>query len=226
MKYVFSLLAVAVSCASVHAAVTPATWSSFTSTTAVGDLNGITINATSNADAPIVGFMGNSFGSNWDGTQPLGNSAIALVVSNVNAGDMQTFSFSSPLVDGTLFYIENFDSSSIAKVTVNGATSNTLFDASASIGFGSVVPGDIALVTTNSGYNGEGDLAIELTGPVTDIQVEYFGGEGANGIMYTFAAPEQMTNPTDPHAVPEPSSLAIIAGLFGLGGFTYWRKRK
>lgn len=218
MKPIYSLLLLAVAVANAQAALSPATWSSTTATTATGDLNGITISATSNAEAPIVGISTGFFGSGWDGSMPLGPDAMGLVVSNVNGGDSQTFTFSSPLLDGTVMYIENFDSASGAAITFTGATSNQLIDSSPSIVYGSV-PGFALMGSTNFGFDGEGDAAILLNGPVTEIKVDYVHGLGDNGVIYTFAAP-------DPVSVPEPTSAFVMAGLFGLGGSLVCLRRK
>lgn len=219
MKYVFALTAFVVFASTASAAVTPATWSSWTATSATGDLGGITVTASSSAGAPIVGIVAGQFGSQWDGSAPLGPAALGVTVSNVNGGDSQTFSFSSPLLDGTIMYIENFDSSSVAEIDFVGATSYSLIDASPSITFDNIGPGQGSLMTSNAGYNGEGDAAILLNGPVTEITINYSNGVGANGVFYTFAAP-------DAQAVPEPASALIMAGLFGLGGTVICIRKK
>lgn len=211
------LVMLAASCVQGAAGLTPMTWSSFTPTSATGDLNGITVTATTSAGSPIVGISGGWFGKQWDGSMPLGDDALGLVVSSVNAGDWQNFSFSSPLLDGTVMYIENFDSSSIALMTFSGATGTTLVDASQSIAYGGI--GEYGLmVTSNSGFDGEGDAAIRLDGDVTEVNILYARGEGANGVMYSFAAPEA-------NAVPEPTMAAVMAGLFGFGAVFYWRRK-
>lgn len=217
MKYFFSLMIVAASVASVNASV--ADWTAFTPSTGTGDLDGITIDATSSAGAPIVGIVSGQFGSQWDGASPLGPDALGLTVSSVNAGDMQTFTFSSPLLDGTTFYIENFDSSSIADITFVGATGHALVDSSPSISMTTISPSSATLMTSNADFNGEGDAAIELMGPVSEIQISYSSGVGANGVFYTFSAP-------DVAAVPEPTSAMVMAGLFGIGGTVVCIRRR
>ncbi len=219
MKYALSLLVLAASVATANASVTPATWSATTASTASGSLpSGININAISTA--PIVGLSPGQFGpSQWDGSLPLSPSAVGLtVLAEVNT--FQTFTFDSPLVDGTLFYIENFDSSSLAEINVVGGTL-ALVDASPSI---SLIPGtgttNDFLQSSNAGFNGEGDAVLQLSGDVTAISIGYHESVGANGVFYTFAEPAVS------QAVPEPSSAMVMAGLFGLGGLIYVRRRK
>lgn len=209
--------------ASSHAAAvsSTATWSSFTSTSATGDLSGVTISASTTASSEFLGFTNNHFGvggvcGSWDGSMGLDHSDIGLIASNANGGDVHKFSFSSALTDG-LFYIENFDSNSAAIITVHGATSVTLVDNSASIAYTSTGAGAGQLVTSNPGFNGEGDAALRFTGNVTGIEVAFSSGEGANGIIYTFA---------EPNAVPEPTSLLVMASLFALGGLVCARRKK
>ena len=107
----------------------------------------VTMTSNSNKTV-IVGISGGWFGRQWDGSMPLGDDALGLVVSSVNAGDWQNFSFSSPLLDGTVMYIENFDSSSIALMTFTGATGTTLVDASQSIAYAGI--GEYGLMVTSN----------------------------------------------------------------------------
>ena len=150
MKYALSLLVLAASVATANAAVTPAIWTNYTASTAHGCLTGSGINISAISTAEIVGLSPGQFGpSQWDGSMPLSPSAVGLtVLAEVNT--FQTFTFDSPLVDGTLFYIENFDSNSLAELNVVGGTA-TLVDASASIGFaaGAAANGNDLLSTTN-----------------------------------------------------------------------------
>jgi len=194
-----------------------AAWTAFDEVSAQGSLGDVGITVTSSATAPLVGFFGNHFGKgdeygcgSWDGDLPLGHDDLAVVASYVNAGDFQEFLFSTTL-DETLFYIENFDSSSMADITFFGAEAVTLVDASSSISFDSVAGDDGVvgkLTTSNAGYDGEGDAAFLVVGDISGIRVDYTAGEGANGVFYTFA---------EPCAVPEPTSLLVMAGLFGIG---------
>ena len=152
-----------------------ATWSSYTATTATGDFGGVTITATTNSDAAFVGIANNHFGAfdgacgSWDGMLPLTHADEGLVASHVNGGDAQNFSFSSPLTEG-LFYIENFDSSSEAKITVHGATHVALVDHSASITYSTISGNMGTLITSNRGFNGEGDAVLYFQGDVTGIE--------------------------------------------------------
>ena len=99
----------------------------------------------------------------------------------------------------------------MADITFFGAEAVTLVDASSSISFDSVAGDDGVvgkLTTSNAGYDGEGDAAFLVVGDISGIRVDYTAGEGAIGVFYTFA---------EPCAVPEPTSLLVMAGLFGIG---------
>ncbi len=203
-----------------NAGVSPAVWNTPTSgTVATGTFAGGTITAVTTSSSPFLNMVfEDRFAGAWDGSMPLDTTATALVTTNVNAGDSQAFGFSSAIADG-LFYIENFDASSIASIQAIGATSLSLVDSSGSISF--VGAGDSGTLTTsNAGFDGEGDAVLQFTGAVTEIRIQYSSGEGANGVMYTFAEPSSQ-------AVPEPTSALVMAGLFGFGGaFTWYRRRK
>jgi len=217
MKYALSLLVLAASVATANAAVSPAIWTTSTGSSAHGCLTCSGINISAKSTSPIVGLSSNHFGpSLWDGSMPLSAADVGLtVLAEVNT--YQTFTFDSPLVDGTLFYIENFDSSSLAEIDVVGGTLS-LVDASPSISLIAGTGGaNDFLQSSNAGYNGEGDAVLMLSGGVTAISIGYHQTTGANGVFYTFA---------EPCAVPEPSSAMVMAGLFGLGGLLYVRRRK
>lgn len=198
-------------CVTANAAITPGTWTSHTATTAVGDVGGITINATNSGSTEFASIHPNRFGNGWDASYPLGNDALALTTTSVGAGDVQTFTFSSPLLDGTLMYIENFDTSSIAQLTATGATNVSVVSTSM------VSFGNGWLTSSNATSDGNGDIILAFEGPVTDITLSYTRGGEGNGVFYTFA---------EPHAVPEPTSAVVMAGLFSLGGLFYVRRRK
>lgn len=209
-----------------HASVTvteTAVWEEFSSVRAKGSLGGIEIRARTTPSSEFVGFSGNHFAEfdgecgEWDGMSFLDHSVQGLVTSNVNAGDFQEFSFSSPLTNG-LFYVENFDSNSMAMLTATGATSITVVDASSSISYDSTGADTGKLSTSNSGFDGEGDVIFLIEGDVSNIRLDYTGGDGANGILYTFANGTACP-------VPEPTSLLVMAGLFSLGGFAVYRRR-
>lgn len=204
-------------------------WTSSSATSATGTLDGITITAETTSDAEFLGFAGNHFAffdgecGSWEGMWGLDHSVEGLIASNVNGGDYQEFTFSSALTDG-LFYIENFDSDSMAMITATGATSIQLIDMSPSIVFEATAPDMANLSTTNSGFNGEGDATFLIEGDVTSIRVDYKAGEGANGIFYNFATG---TASEKPQPIPEPTSMLVMAGLFGLGGFAaVYRRHK
>ncbi len=202
-------------------------WQEWDATSAVGMLNGITISASTTSSSEFGGFGRNHFAQPsieddcgaWDATMPLTHDDLGLIATNVNAGDTHEFSFDGPFSDG-FFYIENFDAGSIAKITAVGATDISLVGQSTSIGFSPSGDNMGVLSSSNMGFDGEGDAILMFTGDVTSILVEYSAGEGANGILYTFA--EQC----EEHAVPEPTSLLVMAGLFAIGGVFYVRKQK
>jgi len=171
---------------------------SATSTTATGTLDGVVWNATSTFTSP---FLGANVGSGvWDVGMTLPTNALFLGTSWVNAGDSQAFYFESPVSD-ICFYVENFDSSSLANISTDANLS--LVSASSSISFTSTGASTAKLGTTNSSYDGEGDAILMLSGPVNYVQFDYLDGEGANGVFYGFAK----GNVT---AVPEPSSLSYL----------------
>lgn len=197
--------------------LTPGTWDKVNSpTSATGSVDGIVVTASTNADAPFTDFATHSFADptipcgTWDaGAFFLDPDVLSLTTTNVNAGDYQQFDFNAPWSNG-YFYIENFDASSAAKVTVTGGGDAELVAQSASISYTSTMPGMGILSSSNTGYNGEGDLVLKLNGPVTSIRLDYTSGEGANGVFYGFA--------TGPAAgvIPEPTSLLVWFSLLGL----------
>ena len=199
-----------------NAASIATTWTSVAGTTGAGVLNGIDITATSSATSLFVTPLeANRFiaGGGWDAVgYELQATDMAIVASEVNAGDSQHFSFSSSF--SGLLYIENFDSSSIATVTANGANSLRLLASSPSVSFESSGADSGTLSSSNTLFNGEGDAVIGFFGPVTSITLDYTGGEQANGVMYTFA----INN-------PEPSS-AMLGLMAGLGLLSLVRQRR
>ena len=102
-------------------------WNSWEETSATATLGDITITAATTTNAYFSGFTGNHFGAfdgecgSWDGHMPLTHDDQGVIANYVNAGDYQEFTFSSALTDG-LFYVENFDSSSMAMLSATGAT--------------------------------------------------------------------------------------------------------
>ena len=118
----------------------------------------------------------------WDvGSFDLDPDALALTTTNVNAGDEQSFDFDVPW-EGGYFYIENFDSSSLATITVEGGSID-LLAASPSISYAGTTVSSGVLSTSNDGFDGEGDAVFAIEGDVTSIKISYDGGEGANGIF-------------------------------------------
>ena len=200
-------------------------WQSWDATSATGTLGEITISAATNAEAAFVGFANNHFAvfdgdcGEWDGTMGMGLSHddMGLVTSYVNGGDSQEFTFSSPLTDG-FFFLENFDSGSKAMMTVTGATSITVLDKSKNFSYEVVGENMVNLSTSNTGYDGEGDAKFLLGGDVTAVSIDFKAGEGANGILYTFA--KQM----EPNPVPEPTSLVGL--IFGLVAVAAVRRKQ
>jgi hypothetical protein len=212
-----------------NAGITEVTnWLAWDATTATGTLSGITISASTNSEAEFVGFTDRHFGAfdgecgSWDGQMPLTHDDEGLIASNVNGGDYQQFSFDTPLTDG-LLYVENFDSSSMAMLTATGATSITVVDQSDSISYTSTGADSLKLTSSNAGYDGEGDAVFHLAGDVTNVRLDFSAGDGANGVIYTFAKKSAMDAP---NAVPEPTSLLVMAGLFGLGSVVAYRRRQ
>lgn len=215
-------------CVAANAAITPGTWTSHTATTAVGSVGGVTINATNSGSTTFASIHPNRFGNGWDTDNALGNMALGLTTTSVGAGDSQTFTFSSPLLDGTLFYIENFDTNSIAniKASTTGAipnvsvlsTSNVLYVGTSVTAGGGLVSANGVLTSSNATSDGNGDVILVLDGGITELTLDYTNGGGGNGIFYTFA---------EPCAVPEPTSALVMAGLFGIGGVVvHFRRRK
>gem|GEM_PF-2623738 len=218
-KLMLATLAIVSCCFSVQAAVTPGTWGTYTTTTAMGTVDGIAVNATTTSSSPIVGLSNKHLGKHWDAAYPLNDSVLALTVAQNNSGDTITFSFGSALQDGTLLYIENFDSNSAATINAAGATNIAVLSTSM-VNYVATNGSMGTLASTNSGYDGNGDIALVLDGGVTSVTLDYTGGDGANGVFYAFAAPE-------PQAIPEPTSMLVMAGLFGLGGaLSYYRRKK
>lgn len=198
----------------------PGTWSSIdpTNLIAFGEVDGIGVTATTNADAPfsVIATDRFSVGGAWDADGlPLPSTAQGLGTIPVNGGDSQQFDFDVPWLDG-YFYIENFDSSSLATISVTGGATMSLAAASASITFS---PADGQLATSNATFNGEGDAVIKFDGAVESILIEYDQGEQANGIFYGFAFDDDDggDGPTEPPAIPEPASILVWLGCLAVG---------
>ena len=181
---------------------------------ASGALQGVSWTATTTSSSP---FLGINIGSGvWNLSTPLdpGPDELILGAGDVNAGDSQTFTFSQPISD-IFFYVENFDSSSAANVTTDGALS--IIDATSDISFSSTSISSGFLSTTNSSFDGVGDVILKLTGPTSFIQFDYTGGEQANAVFYGFAVDTLTT-------VPEPSGFLCL--LMCAAGLAYVRRNR
>ena len=200
----FVISAIAISSAS--ASLISGIANTATNTTASGTIEGIGWTATSTSTSP---FLGVNIGSGvWDVGTALPTNALFLGTSSVNGGDSQAFFFNAPVSD-IYFYVENFDSGSIANISTDDNLS--LFGSSSSISLTSTGNSNATLSSSNTSYNGEGDAILLLSGPASFVQFDYLQGDGANGIFYGFATDVAAT------AVPEPSSflcLAISASVF------------
>lgn len=207
------------------AAITPGTWTTSTATTAQGSVGDINITASTNDGAPFAGPHHGRFASvglcvGWDGpaAYELPESALALTTTTVNAGDVQTFDFDAPWMNG-YFYIENFDAGSLATITVTGGEIEFL-GASPSISYAGTTVSSGVLSTTNNTPNGEGDVVFAITGGATSISIAYDGGGAGNGVFYGFAEPMAM-----PAAVPEPTSVMVWCGLIAAVFGLQWKRR-
>lgn len=219
VKTLFALIFVM--CASIpgYGASNPGSWDSgYTAETATGLVGGIRVDAVTTSSSAILGLSPNHFGVHWDADYALGDSVLGLTVGHVNAGDEMHFTFESPLLGGTVLYIENFDSNSAATITAEGATGITV-KSSSMVSYAATNAASGLLTSSNPGYDGNGDIALVLDGDVTKISLDYTGGDGANGVFYAFSSPAS-------HAVPEPTSGLVMASLFVMGGsLLYWRRK-
>ena len=216
MHRIFTI-ALIFTCSNAFGGISPGTWNVIDSPTrAFGNIDGIQITATTNEAAPFIGIVSHRFANvnipcgGWDiDSYSLEPSALGLTTSYVNGGDAQSFDFDAPWAGG-YFYIENFDSSSLAKITVTGGATLEMLAGSESISFASISDSMGELSTTNAGFNGEGDAVFRLDGPVTSVLVDYSQGEQANGIFYGFASDTPMG------AIPEPASIGVWGCLIGI----------
>lgn len=206
-------------------------WIALDERTAQGEVGGVDVTASTNELAPFaILHPGRFAGRAWDaGDLALSDSTLGLGTTWVNGGDYQQFDFSAPW-SGGYFYIENFDSSSQATISVTGGATTSLAAASSSVTYDEATG---VLTSSNASFDGEGDAVIRLDGDVSSIRIDYSKGEQANGIFYAFGtdAPSaeddgpsdnddsnggdtggQPSNPAA-EAVPEPSSLMLWGGL-------------
>lgn len=198
----------------------PADWFGSDATSATGAVAGVGFTATTSSTAPFDGLATHRFAhtdvpcGGWDAEGfELAPEAVALTTTWVNGGDWQQFDFDGAWGDG-LFYIENFDSSSRAMIMLEGGGTLELLTASKSVSYDAATS---TLSTSNDSFDGEGDAAFRVHGPVTSIRVDYKAGEQANGIFYTFA---------DGRAIPEPASLAVWGLLAAMIVGTRWFSRR
>ena len=199
--------------AEIHAATIEGDWSSYTSATATGVLDGTVITGAAGPNGPFFGIAADQrfwpLGQGgWDAGFPLSIDTRAIIATNVNAGDWHEFTFASA-IDSPSLYIENFDSNSIATITATGSESVSLLSGSPSISFAADTATTGILQTSNPTFNGEGDAIIFLEGPVTGVRIDYSGGDGANGVFYGFALVDTSV------AAPEPSGRLML-GVAGL----------
>ena len=179
-------LVFASSCTMANAAATVATWSSVTSTSATGSLNGVTIKATACADSPFGGVSTTHLsGTNWQASMPLPVGSESLIALSVNGGDYQQFDFTGALAT-VLVYIENMDNGSVAFVTATGATSMSMLSGSSSMNYVMANATSGFLGTSNQTANGEGDAILEITGPLSSLKFDYAAGMGNNAVFYGF----------------------------------------
>lgn len=195
----------------------PAIWSATSLTTASGSVSGIQFTASTSSTSPFDGTATHRFAhtnipcGGWDAAgYELDPSAAALTTTWVNGGDFQQFDFDEAWLNG-LFYVENFDSSSVAMIMVEGGGSLEMVTGSPNISYDGATS---TLSTSNTSYNGEGDAVFRINGAATSIRVDYKEGEGANGIFYSFV---------DGQAVPEPTSILIWGSFVGLMLAGRWR---
>jgi hypothetical protein len=208
-----TLLTIIALCATAHAGLQTGIATSATATTAAGTLNGVNWTATTSASSAFLGI--NMGSGNWDLGSTLPVDGLFLGTGNVNAGDTQRFEFSSPVQD-ICFFVENFDSSSAAIIATDATL--TIVDATSGLSFVQSTTNSGVLSTSNTSYDGVGDVILQLSGPTSYIQFDYLAGEGANGVFYGFAQGTASAT-----AVPEPSSFLFLTLCFG--GFAYMRKR-
>jgi hypothetical protein len=198
----------------VHAELITATATDFTNTTAEGLLDGVAWHATTSSEAPFLGI--NLSSGTWNVGVSLPPGVLALTASNVNAGDFQEFTFDTAISSG-YFYIENFDSSSVANIT-SDATTFEMYATSSSITYVPATATSGVLNTSNEGYDGEGDAIFRFTGPLTSLRLDFTDGTGANGVFYGFSQASIV------NSVPEPSSTAFL--VIGVTGLALMRRRR
>lgn len=196
-----------------------AIWTGQSSSLAFGSLGGITFSATASDEAPFMNFYHDRFtGDSWQGGLEVPVDARSLLAQPVGANAKHVFRFSDPVEEGLLL-IENFDSSSVASVAVSGKDATIeLISASDSIAFLADSDAAGSLSTTNPTFDGEGDAVLLFSGAVTDLELNYLRGDGANGVFYGFATPTAQS-------VPEPTFGICIPAFALLGLIRRTRRR-
>ena len=198
-------------CASVHAEMMSVDWKSAEMRSAVGTLMDSMVTVTTSEDSKFTELFQPFNEDNWQAEMPLPNDTKLLGVGNANAGDSQTFVIQEPLMD-VLMYIENFDSNSIATISVEGTELDgiDLLSGSPSITLEDISMDSGSLLTANMTSDGEGDAILKFYGSIRSISLDYMAGDGANGVFYTLAMPT-MSQP-----VPEPSTGLGLLLAFGI----------
>jgi len=204
----------------VSAESTGGVWTGQSSNLAFGSLDGVSLSATSSGGAEFAGIVPNAHftGRNWQGGLLVPEETDSLVAVPVNAGTTHSFEFATPIEEAMLL-IENFDSSSVARISAGGDAFIELISASESISFSSLADGIGVLQTSNPTFNGEGDAVILFSGEVTGLTLEYSAGDGANGVFYGFAKGTAQ-------AVPEPATSMLGRFAVALIPLAYRRRRK
>lgn len=188
-------------------------WTSFTSSSSTGVLDGTSISGSIISGPGFNGiYTGQFSGPGWLAGHPLPESAESIGGEGA-AGGNQFFQFSRP-ISYLRFYVDNFDSGAAATITANGATLISLIGNSPSMSYTPLTASTGNLVTSNFSFNGEGDAILELTGSITSFRLQYYSGTLGNFVGYTFAT----------NAVPEPGALGFLATTVAIG-MTRLRRR-
>lgn len=188
-------------------------WTSFTSNSATGILDGITVTGSVVSGPGFNGIYTGQFSvPGWLAGNPLSASAESIGGEGA-AGGNQLFQFSSPM-SNLRFYVDNFDSGARATITAIGADQILLIGKSQSISYTPLTASTGNLISSNFSFNGEGDAILEMTGSITSFRLQYTGGTVGNFVGYTFTT----------NAVPEPGSLCLLFTT-SFVGLTSYRRR-
>jgi hypothetical protein len=205
----FSLAAAATSLADI--VVTD--WTNFTSNSATGILDGITVTGSIVSGPGFNGiYTGQFSGPGWLAGNPLSVNAESIGGEGASGGN-QLFQFSSPM-SNLRFYVDNYDSGARATITAIGADQILLIGKSQSISYTPLTSSTGNLISSNFSFNGEGDAILELTGSITSFRLQYYGGTLGNFVGYTFTT----------NAVPEPGSLSLLLTTAAVGLLRYRRR--